>query len=137
MACCNLWHVFSPTVKRESSQHIVFHAKTADYVDAQRAAVLSSDRKARHNLISQELTRTLDIPIQSLDDLDEGSIKLETSWKQKHGVDGYVDLGWCFRQEKTINKSRFFVASMQEPPYDAVLGRTDAIRYGLLKSKHR
>lgn len=52
-------------------------------------------------------------------------------------MDGYVDLEWCFENTKTTNKSRFFVTSAQDPPYDAVLGRPDARHYGILKAKSR
>jgi hypothetical protein len=51
-------------------------------------------------------------------------------------VDGYVDLEWCFENRKATNKSRFFVTSVHDPPYDAVLGRPDAERYGILKTKY-
>ena len=52
-------------------------------------------------------------------------------------MDGYVDLEWCFENTKTTNKSRFFVTSAHDPPYDAVLGRPDAKRYGILKTNNR
>ncbi len=64
----------------------------------------------------------------------------EASINQKNhtfgeNIDGFVNLDWCWEDNtQQLNNTRFFVTTTYDPPYDAVLGREDAIIYGMLKA---
>lgn len=51
-------------------------------------------------------------------------------------MEGYVDLDWCLEHSsRRIHTTRFFVSSIDNPPYDAVLGKNDALQYGMVKQR--
>jgi hypothetical protein len=132
MACSPSWSSLFSNNKHRTSCDIEIRAQSADFTDPWRAAVLSYNRKAEDNVISQELTNVLGTPIQPF---DKHTTKPKKSRKQGHDVNGYVDLEWCLINQKGTNKSRFFVISAHDSPYDAVLGKPDAKRYGMLQSR--
>ncbi|KAF2638241.1 hypothetical protein P280DRAFT_431405 [Massarina eburnea CBS 473.64] len=93
-----------------------------DNTETWSAAILSSNPKTRQNVVSQRLvTEVLGQPFHTLD--KEG----ETNYEQD-GI-GYVDLVWCRGNGRNINTTRFFVSSIYDPPYDLVLGKSDAQNY--------
>jgi hypothetical protein len=48
-------------------------------------------------------------------------------------VDGYVDLDWCLKKDKKkIHRTRFHVSSIYNPSFDVVLGKKDALEYGVM-----
>ncbi|KAH7081863.1 hypothetical protein BKA63DRAFT_487523 [Paraphoma chrysanthemicola] len=134
MTGCNFCNVFCLGNKQDTSYDIEIRAHTPDSRDSWRVAVLSYNWKADNNVISQELLNVLGTPVQHF---DEHTTKPKKGRKQRHDVDGYVDLEWCFEHTKTIIKSRFYVTSVHDPPYDAVLGGADAKRIGKIKTKYR
>ena len=97
-----------------------------------RIAKLSFDTTAETNLISQRLvTEVLGLTINPLE--KECNTCVE---RQSGEVDaqGYVDLVWSFeRSRKIFEPTRFVVTSTYDPPFDAVLGRSDSIKHGLVR----
>ena len=81
-------------------------------------------------MISQKLVKgVLDKPICPLE-------KEQQEWIQRQNghetpCAGYVDLIWCYEQtpRRVYGPTRFIVSSVYDPPFDAVLGRTDIATY--------
>jgi hypothetical protein len=95
-----------------------------------RIAKLSLDTTAGTNLISQRLvTEVLGLTINPLE--------CNTCVERQSGeidAQGYVDLVWSFeRSRKIFEPTRFVVTSTYDPPFDAVLGRRDSIKHGLVR----
>jgi hypothetical protein len=115
---------------------IEIRARTSDDVETSRGAILSCDPTSNANTISHRLaTKVLNEPVHSFD-----HTFTEQSRARIHGeeVGGYVDLEWCFENNtKRWHTSRFLVTKTYNPPYDAVLGRSDAEIYGMLRSRNR
>ncbi|KAF2468338.1 uncharacterized protein BDR25DRAFT_232227 [Lindgomyces ingoldianus] len=101
-------------------------------------AILTVDTASENNIISHHLFKSvLHEPIQSID-ADSPHSPHNTIRSSEESVRGYVDLVWYLEDDSNIEyQSRFFVVSSQNPPYDAVLGRRDAERYGILKPRLR
>lgn len=84
-------------------------------------------------MISPKLvTKTLGAPIQPLD--SKGKLQGHNQ-RGTEDVNGFVDLIWRFElQRGGTNYMRFFVTSDYDPPFDAVLGRKDAMHAGIIQS---
>jgi hypothetical protein len=53
-------------------------------------------------------------------------------------VEGYVVLDWCSEHDQELlHRTRFLVTTTCDPPYDAVLGKTEADQYGLSKRRNK
>jgi hypothetical protein len=94
--------------------------------------MLSCDSSCDANYISNELvTKFLGQKIHPI--LDEEKLAHAQSLTHE-GIQGYVELDWC--RESNTNQwhmAYFLVTSTVDPPYDAVLGKRDAEKYGMDK----
>jgi hypothetical protein len=115
---------------------IEIYSQAPDGTEAWRVAVLSCNPKSDTNVISQGLVTTvLSVPVHPF---DKETTKPAQSQKHCDEMDGYVDLDWCFESNReTMQSTRFFVTSCHNPPFDAVLGRPDAKRHGMLNTRRR
>jgi hypothetical protein len=53
-------------------------------------------------------------------------------------VGGWIDLDWCFESKIPYwHTPCFLVTTIDDAPYDAVLGKKDVEQYGLLRSRSR
>jgi len=98
-----------------------------------RIAKLSFDATADTNLISPRLvTEVLGLTISPLEKGCNAYAELRS--EEEADAQGYVDLVWSFETSRKIfEPTRFVVTSTYDPPFDAVLGRGDSIKHGLVR----
>jgi hypothetical protein len=107
---------------------IVMRSQTSSKAETWRAAILSCDQNSNQNIVAQwVVTRVLNEHVQPIDEETAAYVQRHAFGEE---IAGYIDLVWCPKNEVAkIYKTRFFVTSAHNPPYDAVLGRRDAERY--------
>lgn len=101
-----------------------------------RAAILSHDKASSDNYISRRLvTKVFREDIQPLG--NDATMRIRTQMHSEEVV-GYVELDWYSEHDpKQWRNTRFLVTMTDDPPYDVVLGKVDAGRYGLTKRRSR
>jgi hypothetical protein len=114
--------------QRTKARHTIEIRSTTTLV--RRAAILSTNPDSDYSVISQMLvTKVLCEPIHPLD--KEDAKPNEGGYEQQ--TDGYVDLDWCLKKDKKrVHRTRFLVSSTYNPSFDAVLGKKDALQYGIM-----
>ncbi|KAF2186252.1 hypothetical protein K469DRAFT_664124 [Zopfia rhizophila CBS 207.26] len=130
-----------PRAKRKSrrpkSSTIEIHTHSShSTAGTWRLAELSYDTASDTNFISQKLVKNvLDKRIRTLEKEPREWITRQNECQQL--VEGYVDLVWCFERSprRVHGPTRFVVSAVYDPPYDAVLGRRDSIKHGIMTEK--
>ncbi|XP_014560785.1 hypothetical protein COCVIDRAFT_88231 [Bipolaris victoriae FI3] len=102
--------------------------------DTWNRAVLTCDPRIDYNIISQQLVaEVLQARVQPIDEKMDSYVH---TYDRGEKVVGYVDLTWCLeKNNRRMQTTRFWVTSTENPCYDAILGRKDAERCGLVKHK--
>ncbi|KAF2123918.1 hypothetical protein P153DRAFT_141031 [Dothidotthia symphoricarpi CBS 119687] len=140
MAYCSLSRLFQSRTQREPNlqnpARIVIRSQAYQDEETWRSAIISCDTTSDDNIISHELvTKVLCASIQSIDKECQGPLRTQ---RYGESINGYVDLAWCLKNnEHRTHKTRFFVTTSNNPPYDAVLGRRDAEQYGISKPRNK
>jgi hypothetical protein len=119
-----------------SPTQITVRCATTDGAPTLRAAILAYDKASNANYISRRLvTKVLHEDIQPFD--RDATMCIRTQLNSEE-VEGYVSLDWCSEHDrKQWHNTRFLVTTTYDAPYDAVLGKTDAERYDMIKRKNR
>ena len=98
-----------------------------------RFAKLSYDKTTESNLISPKLVTEVLGRAITPSDMEYGKFVGRFNGQDME-TQGYVDLVWCFQNQRNIYEhTRFVVTSTYDPPFDAVLGRRDSIKYGIVR----
>jgi hypothetical protein len=107
-------------------------SRTKGNLETWEVAVLSCDPNTADNYISRPMLEVLDVPVHTS---EKGEECIHAN-DRGEGVEGYVDLAWCFESNtKHMQKTRFWVTTTENPAYDVVLGRPDAEQCGLLRPR--
>ena len=115
-------------LQRTKARHTIEIHSTTTLV--RRVAILSTDPGSDYSVISQRLvTKVLCEPIHPID--KKAANPTEGGHEQQ--AEGYVDLEWSLKKDnKRVHRTRFFVSSVYNPSFDAVLGKKDALEYGMM-----
>ena len=83
------------------------------------------------NLVTKHIvTDILSLEIQSLEELPT---PVQFAGRTI-SFDGYVELEWGIENSRRTHRTHFWVASLEDAPFDVVLGRRLAVEYGLADS---
>ncbi|EDU48762.1 hypothetical protein PtrSN002B_009507 [Pyrenophora tritici-repentis] len=132
---CNLFTFAKPHSLRSPTQIRVCCGKLQGE-RISRAAILSYDKSSNENYISHRLvSNVLREDTQPFD--KDATIRIRTQMHSEE-AEGYVDLYWYLEHDpEHQHNTRFLVTKTDDPPYDAVLGKADARRYGLATRQGR
>jgi len=133
MSCWGLSRLLSSGRRQRIPQpaQIEICSRTKGSLETWEVAVLSCDPNTTESIISRPMLQVLDVPVHTSE-----KTECVLANNRGEGVEGYVDLTWCFGSNtKHIQETRFWVTTTENPAYDVVLGRGDAEKFGLVKPR--
>ncbi|OAL45424.1 hypothetical protein IQ07DRAFT_208867 [Pyrenochaeta sp. DS3sAY3a] len=132
-------HLLSYRKKRRTLRHpahIAIRARTQNDKKTTRSAILTCDTSSDYNVISKKLIT--DVLHEQYHPIGDASSLSSSAQRDIDGLDGYVYLDWRWESNKEEwHNSLFYITKTADPPYDAVLGRSDAEYYGLLATRRK